>query len=130
VLAWLSVWRDMQMFCMWSLQLMPLPPVISCFTKIQSGLTFAMLAYQGCPGKVAVKQVSVYLLRWTHQRSCSTSSPVSADVWPSRGYTVSVFKPATQANSAWPSLQARRVLTKKQWALRHSRLCYQNCWHT
>jgi len=35
-------------------------PIISCFLKIQNGLTFGVLAYQGCPGKEAVKRVSVY----------------------------------------------------------------------
>ena len=32
-------------------QLMPLPPIISCFTKIQIGLTFLVSAYPGWPGK-------------------------------------------------------------------------------
>ena len=36
---------------------------IFCFIKIQNGLTFLVQAYQGCPGKEAVKHVSVcYLL--------------------------------------------------------------------
>jgi len=42
--------------------LMPLPvchPIISCFIKIQNSLTFLVLAYPVCPGKEAVKQVSV-----------------------------------------------------------------------
>ena len=38
-------------------QLMPLP---SSFIKIQIGLTFLVPAYPGCPGKEAVKRVSVY----------------------------------------------------------------------
>ena len=32
-------------------QLMPLPPMVSCFSKIQIGLTFLVPAYPGCPGK-------------------------------------------------------------------------------
>jgi len=32
--------------------------IISCFIKIQIGLTFLMPAYPGCPGKEAIKQVS------------------------------------------------------------------------
>jgi len=32
-------------------QLMPLPPIISCFSKIQNGSAFLVPAYQGCPGK-------------------------------------------------------------------------------
>jgi len=41
------------------LQLMPLPPVISCVIKIQIGLTFLVLTYPDCPGKKAIKWVFV-----------------------------------------------------------------------
>jgi len=40
-------------------QRMPLPPIISCFIKIQIGLTFLVPAYSGCPEKGDVKRVSV-----------------------------------------------------------------------
>ena len=33
VLAWLSVWNEYQIICIFMVQLMPLPPVISCFSK-------------------------------------------------------------------------------------------------
>jgi len=33
------------------IQLMPLPPIISCFMKIQNGVTFLVPAYHGCPWK-------------------------------------------------------------------------------
>jgi len=46
-------------------QLMPLPPIISCFIKIQSGSAFLVLAYPGCPVKAAVKwAIVVYMCRW------------------------------------------------------------------
>ena len=32
-------------------QLMPLPLTVSCFSKIQIGFTFLVLAYPGTPGK-------------------------------------------------------------------------------
>jgi len=38
-------------------QLMPLPLTVSCFSKIQSGFTFLVLAHLGSPGKRAVKWV-------------------------------------------------------------------------
>jgi len=45
-------------------QLMPLPvchPIISCFIKIQIGLSALVPAYTGCAGKEAVKWVcSIY----------------------------------------------------------------------
>jgi len=40
-------------------QLMPLPPIVSCFSKIQIGFTFLVPAYPGSPPKRAVKRVSV-----------------------------------------------------------------------
>ena len=38
-------------------QLMPLPLTISCFSKIQIGFTFLVLAHPGSPGQGAVKRV-------------------------------------------------------------------------
>ena len=40
-------------------QLMPLPLTVSCFSKIQIGFTFLVLAYPSSPGKRAVKRVCV-----------------------------------------------------------------------
>jgi len=40
-------------------QLMPLPLTVSCFSKIQIGFTFLVLAHPGSPGKRAVKCVCV-----------------------------------------------------------------------
>jgi len=38
-------------------QLMPLPLRVSCYSKIQIGFTFLVLAHPGSPGKKAVKRV-------------------------------------------------------------------------
>jgi len=40
-------------------QLMPLPLTVSCFSKIQIGVTFLVPANLGSPGKRAVKRVCV-----------------------------------------------------------------------
>ena len=40
-------------------QLMPLPLTVSCFSKIQIGFTFLVLAQPGSPGQRAVKRVCV-----------------------------------------------------------------------
>jgi len=40
-------------------QLMPLPLTVSCFSKIQIGFTFLVLAHLGSPGQMAVKWVCV-----------------------------------------------------------------------
>jgi len=50
VLAWLSVCSEVQMICTWS-NWCHSHPTISCFIKIQIGLTFLPLPYPGCPGK-------------------------------------------------------------------------------
>jgi len=48
------------MICIWS-SWCHCHPVMSCFIKIQIGFTFLVPAYQGCPGKEAVKWLSVCL---------------------------------------------------------------------
>jgi len=40
-------------------QLMPLPLTVSCFSEIQTGFTFLVLAHPSSPGKRAVKRVCV-----------------------------------------------------------------------
>jgi len=44
-------------------QLMPLPLTVSCFSKIQIGFTFLVLAHPGSPGQWAVKRVCVCVLK-------------------------------------------------------------------
>ena len=43
-------------------QLMPLPLIVTYFSKIQTGFAFLVPAYLGSPGKRAVKRVCVSLL--------------------------------------------------------------------
>jgi len=43
-------------------QLMPMPPIISCFIKIENGSAFLVPAYLCCSGKPAIKQVLLYLI--------------------------------------------------------------------
>jgi len=57
VLAWLSVWSEVQTCIM--AQLMPLPLTVSCFSKIQIGFTFLVPAHPGSPGRRDVKWVCV-----------------------------------------------------------------------
>jgi len=38
---------------------MPLPPTVSCFSKIQIGFTFLVPAHLGSPGKRAIKRMCV-----------------------------------------------------------------------
>ena len=44
-------------------QLMPMPLIVSCFSKIQIGFTFLVPAHPGSPGQRAVKQVCVCVYR-------------------------------------------------------------------
>ena len=48
-------------------QLMPLPLTVSCFSKIQTGFTFLVLARLGSPGQRAVKRVCVCVLSQSTQ---------------------------------------------------------------
>ena len=58
MLAWLSVWSEVQMICIWSSRC-HCHPIISCFIKFQIGLTFLLPAYPGCTGKETIKWVPV-----------------------------------------------------------------------
>jgi len=55
VLVWLSFWSEVRLLHM--AQLMPLPLIVSCFSKIQIGFTFLVPADLGSPGQRAVKRV-------------------------------------------------------------------------
>ena len=50
VLVWLYVCSEVQLNCIWS-GWCDCHPIISCFIKIQIGLTFLAPAYPGCPAK-------------------------------------------------------------------------------
>jgi len=54
MLAWISVWSEVQVICIWS-SWCHCHPIICCFIKIQIGLTFLVPAYPRCPGKEAIK---------------------------------------------------------------------------
>jgi len=66
VLVWLSVWDELQI-CM--ALLMPLPLTVFCFSKIQIGFTFLVLAYLGCPIQRAINWVlgMCYICRQSEQ---------------------------------------------------------------
>ena len=51
MLVWLSVWTLEQGADLHMTQLMPLPLTVTCFTKIQIGFTFPVLAHPGNLGK-------------------------------------------------------------------------------
>jgi len=61
VLAWLSVCCLERGADLHMAQLMPLPLIVSCFSKIQIGFTFLVLAHPGSPGQRAVKWVCVFV---------------------------------------------------------------------
>jgi len=57
-------------------QLMPLPPTVSCFSKIQIGFTFLVPAHPGSPGQRAVKWVLLLCCCWNllHESAYSVNN--------------------------------------------------------
>ena len=55
-------------------QLMPLPPTVSCFSKIQIGFTFLVPAHPGKPGKRAIKWVCVCVCSMQNKDLCTTTT--------------------------------------------------------
>jgi len=51
---------------------MPLPLTVSCFSKIQIGFTFLVLAHLGSPGQRSVKRecVGLFVTRWKAKPDC------------------------------------------------------------
>ena len=68
-------------------QLMPSPLTVSCFSKIQIGFSFLVLAHPGSPGQRAIKRVCVYTL---HQNA------------PFRSQIVTIFSSPQAARGHWP----------------------------
>jgi len=63
VLAWLSVWSEVQMICIrfiWC----HCHPIVSCLVKIQTGLTFLAPAYPGNLEKRPLSGLSVSFLSY------------------------------------------------------------------
>ena len=58
VLVWLSVYSKVQMISIWT-SWCHCHPIISCFIKIQTGLTSPVTACPRCAGKEAIKRASV-----------------------------------------------------------------------
>ena len=95
-------------------QLMPLPLTVSCFSKIQIGVTFLVPAHPGIPGKRAVKRVCVCVCARSLQRLARTAlgrvrrAVTSLDAR-SRG-TVGVDRQGGIATGATTRRRARTVL--------------------
>ena len=66
---WLERGEDLHMA-----QVMPLPFTVSCFTKIQIGSTFLVLAHLGRPGKRAIKRVCVCVVSQKQPSHCSKNT--------------------------------------------------------
>ena len=82
-------------------QLMPLPLTVSCFSIIQTGVTFLVLAHPGSHGKMAVKWVCVCtdcpIIR---QSFCTSHKKFSRKnrQWQQQGLTTSAAKQPTAAD--------------------------------
>ena len=55
-------------------QLMPLPLTVSCFSKIQIGFTFLVLAHPGSPGQRVLRRVCVCVVQCGHDRCTRTDN--------------------------------------------------------
>ena len=65
-------------------QLMPLPLTVSCFSKIQIGVTFLVPAHPGSPGQSAVKRVCVYINRNANKRETDANTIRCSKTWSSK----------------------------------------------
>jgi len=123
VLAWLSVWGEVHVICIWS-SWCQCHPIVFCFIKIQIVfLTFRVPAYPGCPVKEAVDRVSVSWQTFLIRRASSTwmRSTTTQWCWPGsrRSTTAEASSRSISSrswNKAWPtgSAAAPRGLYQRQ----------------
>ena len=83
-------------------QLMPLPLTVSCFSKIQIGFTFLVLAHLGSPGQRAVKRVCM----------CHILKVQEAQLLPSDRVMRLVSSNPANYHATVQKLLIRQVLTK------------------
>ena len=80
-------------------QLMPLPLTVSCFSKIQIGFTFLVLAHLGSPGQRAVKRVCVcvcvFLWKTFHTIEKCMQSLWKNSIWNSVKYGINIGQQTT-----------------------------------
>jgi len=60
-------------------QLMPLPLTVSCFSKIQIGFTYLVLAYPGSPGKGPLNGCVYVCVWWTQTDGRAVNDAVVDD---------------------------------------------------
>jgi len=62
-------------------QLMPLPLIVTCFSKHQIGFTFLVPAYLGNPGQKAVKRVVVVTYLFSVRESSHIDRFIPLPAW-------------------------------------------------
>ena len=100
-------------------QLMPLPLTVSCFSKIQTGFTFLVLAHPGSLGKRAVKRVLLLLYLWYVKKVGYSSLQLASPLWqmpygitqcylpPDRADISALTPSRTRYSIKWPRKDAR-----------------------
>ena len=72
-------------------KLMPLPLTVSCFSKIQIGFTFLVLAHPGSPRKKAVKRMCVCVYSAAEQSASESSAVTSVQPAPAQQYITNIY---------------------------------------
>jgi len=78
-------------------QLMPLPLTVSCFSKVEIGFTFLVLAHQGSPGQRAIKRVCVCVSGEPPRKGFLTKMPFPSPIYGAKIGRVSTQKPRKQS---------------------------------
>ena len=89
--------------CSLAAQLMPLPLTVSCFSEVQIGFTFLVLAHPDSPGKRAVKRLCVYR---------STCVCQLLQLW-----TGGFYCPHALADSQYPNTKSNILESLLNWTL-------------
>ena len=93
-------------------QLMPLPLIVSCFSKIKIGSTFLVPAHLDSPGQRAVKRVYVCV---TCRLTAKTGDQLRNPTLGNRVWATFTFVQTALYIAYWLDCVCRRVLTRSRW---------------
>ena len=97
-------------------QLMPLPLAVSCFSKIQIGFTFLVLAHLGSPGQRAVKLVCVWCAAEPNHKGSQRES-LKKTSW-----SVTCHAVGSLQDCLWSTTQRSRP-SDRSWSCTFWRIC-------
>ena len=95
-------------------QLMPLPLTVSCFSKVQIGFTFLVLAHLGSPGKMPINEcVCAVIFSFFYGKDCGRllcpANLTSLSLEETTGHVLATYRPTAR----WPNMRHQVIIIRR-----------------